>query len=450
MTDLDRATQHNPAAEQALIGAALLDPTVAERVNIQAADFYQTAAETTWHTLTTINGAPDRAAAILQHWQTTGQLKPGHTDGPWLHDCAAACITTAAADQYADIVRRDANIRHAHTALTRALQRLNSTDPAQALLDSIDELDDGYRALGRQPARTTDVRNIDTFLDTTDPPHDWLIPGLLERHDRLILTGPEGGGKSTFCRQVAIMAAAGIHPFTGEKERPIRVLYLDLENSEGQSRRKLRPLRHQAADQLNPDQLHIDIRSAGIDLLTTEDQNWLHQIVDATNPDLFITGPLYRMAAGDPTEETTAKPVSQALDRIRNSGCGVIIEAHAPHAGGGQKRPRRPYGASLWLRWPEFGMWLDEDGTIEHWRVGRDEREWPAKLRRGGDWPWTPDTDPDALMWSRIRQARVDFGLSMTVRDVAEALGGTASKSTVGRVLQRHRDEWDTLNSDTT
>ena len=40
-----------------------------------------------------------------------------------------------------------------------------------------------------------------------DVSYDWAIPGLLERGDRLILTGSEGGGKTTMLRQIAVMAA---------------------------------------------------------------------------------------------------------------------------------------------------------------------------------------------------------------------------------------------------
>ena len=58
------------------------------------------------------------------------------------------------------------------------------------------------------------------FLAIVDPPSDWVIPGLLERGDRLIWTGFEGLGKSVVVRQLAVCAAAGVHPFTREPDRP--------------------------------------------------------------------------------------------------------------------------------------------------------------------------------------------------------------------------------------
>ncbi len=92
-------------------------------------------------------------------------------------------------------------------------------------------------------AAVTEVggRELDAFLETDLPTHDWLVPGLLERQDRVILTGPEGGGKSTLLRQMAVQFASGIHPFGGDLFEPLRVLLLDLENSSRQVHRGLRP-----------------------------------------------------------------------------------------------------------------------------------------------------------------------------------------------------------------
>ena len=103
------------------------------------------------------------------------------------------------------------------------------------------------------------------FLANDEPDHDWVIPGLLERTDRILLTGPEGGGKSTLLRQIAVQAAAGIHPFTHQEMAPLRVLLLDLENSERQIRRALRPL-HVTAGGGADDNLTVAVHPQGLDL----------------------------------------------------------------------------------------------------------------------------------------------------------------------------------------
>jgi hypothetical protein len=225
----------------------------------------------------------------------------------------------------------------------------------------------------------------------------------------VIVTGPEGGGKSTLLRQIAVQAASGIHPFRLEPSTAARVLLVDVENSRRQVKRQLRPLRLAAGEAYHPPSLRIVIRPDGLDLLQQADAGKLEQLVIETEAELLVIGPIYKLASGDPTAEDTARRVTGVLDRLRDIyDLAVIIEAHSPYASGGQARPKRPYGASLWSRWPEFGLHLAPDGRLEHWRGQRDERAWPAKLERSEPWPWAPaegqaegqtaDWKPTALM----------------------------------------------------
>jgi hypothetical protein len=291
------------------------------------------------------------------------------------------------------------------------------------------------------------ARDLLDFLDEDEPEYDWLVPGLLERGDRLILTGPEGGGKSTLLRQLADQLGAGIDPFTLDKIDPVRVLVVDLENSRRHVRRELRPLRIQAGDRLERGQVRIVIEPAGIDLFGhAPDVTWLGDRIDAAKAELVLIGPLYKLATGAPTSEEVARKVTAALDRLpADHGFALIMEAHSPHAAQGGRRPERPYGASLWMRWPEFGLYLDKNGQLSHWRGARDERDWPEALRRGGPWPWSPETDPREALWKRIR-AYVDHnGRTASVRTLALALG--RGKSTVQRAIEAHESEWQDLRA---
>lgn len=285
---------------------------------------------------------------------------------------------------------------------------------------------------------------LDAFLAQDMPEYDWLVPGLLERGDRLIVTGAEGGGKSTLLRQLGVQLASGVHPFGGEKFDPVRVLLLDLENSERHVHRELRPLRV-AAGKHYAGGLVLHVRSQGIDLLNVGDTAWLGQLAAAARPDVLITGPVYKLAGGDPTEEGTARAVAAMLDRLRvQHGCAVVLEAHTPYASHGGKRPERPYGASLWSRWPEFGLYLDKDsGALRHWRGARDEREWPSVLERGGDWPWIAVERPRDALWAAIADECIQHGTRPSLRDLAKRLGG--SVASVQRAVNEHRDEWEAM-----
>jgi 5S rRNA maturation endonuclease (ribonuclease M5) len=231
-----------------------------------------------------------------------------------------------------------------------------------------------------------------------DDRYDWLVPGLIERGDRLMVTGFEGFGKSTLIQQTAVALAAGLHPFTRAAIAPCRVLFVDCENGARHLRRRLRPLEAAARARGRPigeGMWRIIHKPRGIDL-AAGDAEWLLERVTLHQPDILFIGPLYRLHAGDPKEEMPARRVAAAIDAARvQANCAVVIEAHAGHGGGGVERSVRPFGASLWLRWPEFGFGIrpaqdGPEGSVGFvpWRGPRDERAWPERLDRGTPWPW--------------------------------------------------------------
>lgn len=245
------------------------------------------------------------------------------------------------------------------------------------------------------------VPTLREFLDTPDPEYDWVIPDMLERGDRLILTGAEGLGKSTLFRQLAVCVAAGVHPFSNRTIQQKRTLIVDCENGPVTMRRKLRPLAIQARQQGYgaDDTLFVEGRPEGLNLLDPRDQQWLIQRVQRIQPAVLFTGSLYKLFEEDPNKEQPARTVAAVLDRCRVAGnCAVVLEAHSPHAqGSANDRAVRPIGASMWLRWPEFGYGLrpaegsSRDERIVDfvpWRGDRDERAWPRQLRSGSIWPW--------------------------------------------------------------
>ncbi|MGI8796911.1 MAG: AAA family ATPase [Acidimicrobiia bacterium] len=304
--------------------------------------------------------------------------------------------------------------------------------------DQDGELDDGKQQSGDP--------DLDDFLDEPDVEHDWLIPDVLERGERWILTGAEGIGKSELCRGVAIQTGAGIHPFTLEPMDPLRVLLVDCENGRRHVRRKLRTLRNVAGDRLNRGQVIPIIEPSGVDLLEGDAVRWLTERIECNRPDLVIIGPLYKLAGGDPTSEEVARRVSGVFDQLRGTfAIALLIEAHSPYASAG-KRPERPYGASLWSRWPEFGLHLSAQGQLHHWRGDRDEREWPTGLTRGGAWPWTVATDQRTTTFARILDELRDHGSQPSIRHLAEKL--EVDKGQIERAIKANRAQWDQLIED--
>lgn len=250
------------------------------------------------------------------------------------------------------------------------------------------------------------------FLAQEFPAEDWVIPGLLERGDRLIWTGREGLGKTVVTRQLAVGAAAGIHPFDDRIFRPSKVLFIDCENPVRKSQRRFRELEAIARYKRRPvpqGGFRIIHRPEAIDLSREEESTWLIERVTAHKPDLLVIGPLYKLHALDINDELAARAIVSVLDKARaQADCAVIIEGHAPHGEEGRNRTLRPVGSSLFMRWPEFGYGIkeappakDEKVTrkrvvVQAWRGPREERDWPRQLMWGRpdvDWPWVPIPD---------------------------------------------------------
>lgn len=230
---------------------------------------------------------------------------------------------------------------------------------------------------------------------------NWLVPGLLERRDRLVLTGSEGSGKSYFTRQVAIAAAAGLDPFTGRQIRPSRVLAIDAENTVLQWSRNTRYVAAMAAQHGVRDPGEHTLVSAGVrlDLTRQADVDQVHRLIDQHEPDLLLIGPLYKLVPQAINNDDDAAPLIVALDSFRERDVAMLMEAHAGHGKSlGGERDLRPRGSAALLGWPEFGLGLraieDDDSmvTVVRWRGDRDPRDWPHRLRRGiaGEMPWMP------------------------------------------------------------
>lgn len=231
--------------------------------------------------------------------------------------------------------------------------------------------------------------DINVLLAEDEPSYDWLIPDIMERGDRLILTGNEGKGKSTLLRQLAVQTALGVHPFTLQEMPSRRVLLIDLENPRRSVRRKLMEIArtHQVPD----DRLLVARWPAGLDLTHVAEREAMSDLLARLWPELLIIGPMYKLAQHLDKEDSSAE-IASVLDQWRAIfNFALIMESHQPHqtvVDGQRYRPERPFGSSLWMRWPEFGICLEDRGMLRHWRGPREERAWPEKLYRGEEWPW--------------------------------------------------------------
>lgn len=227
-----------------------------------------------------------------------------------------------------------------------------------------------------------------------------VIPGLLTLDDRVVIVAPEGVGKSEFTRQMAVLPTWGIHPLTFERCPAIPTLLVDLENPTHAVRRRLDYLTSVCSRRGGIKEAGtLWHRPGGIDLRRRVDRLAFEDVLRRRRPSLVALGPLYKayQRKSSENDEQVAGEVQAILDDLRTRfGFALLLEHHAPHAAAGSARDLRPYGSSLWLRWPEFGLKLipDKDDknvlNIGRWREDRIHADWPDALVRGNPWPWMP------------------------------------------------------------
>ncbi|OOB90723.1 AAA family ATPase [Rathayibacter sp. VKM Ac-2630] len=331
----------------------------------------------------------------LQDWGVTA-FTPSD-----LHELAGDVTSSENASFYAAQVR-EASVRRQLRQLGQNLvQSAAVTDSGVSLARATE----GLKAIRAGAARSRALAvQLEAVMQGVDD-YDWVVPDLLERGDRLVLTGVEGGGKSMLIRQIVLLASAGIHPFTFRPITPVRGLVIDAENTEKQWRRSSQRL-VAAASLRSTEHPASKVRlwcAPRLDLTKDSDLSDVHALIDEHQPDVLAIGPLYRLTPGAITSDDDAAPLLAALDTIRDRGVALLMEAHAGHAtaGPGGDRELRPRGSSALLGWPEFGLGITPSkvqgrvsGTqfrLVRWRGDRDARDWPSHISRGASpFPWTP------------------------------------------------------------
>jgi hypothetical protein len=395
-------------AEQSVLSCCYQSPLALERAAavLTGADFANPDHGRLWSVLTGLRteGKPTDAMAVQVSLNGNKRLMSVHL----------AIVTNPAipdsVEHHASTVHGFARRREVINQAIRMRQRAEDLElDSQSLVSETVNTLTRIRDLGAPDIETVSLGEL---MAKPDDPYDWVIPDLLERMDRLVITGEEGLGKSVFLRQLALMGAAGIHPFTREPIKPIRSHIIDLENTERHVKRQLRGMWLQAKTQgKDPsDRVAIDCRPGGIDIVKDKDLSWINRVLDATQPDLLVIGPLYKMAPRALQTDDHVAPVISALDSLRARGITLVMEAHAGHATTkGDERNMRPRGSAALMGWPEFGYGLrwNEVGDVDMvaWRGDRDERNWPQRIKRGGLWPWTA-IDPKASDedWQRTQR----------------------------------------------
>lgn len=387
----------NPViAEKSLLHAVWWQPEWLDTLHVTEGDFYDPRLGQIWNALIEIRKEGRKPDPV-----SIGNRNPRLVE--LLPDIVTAeGAIPANAEHYAGAVCDRATRRKTMAVIAGLNQQL-----ANVLLPIDQVMANVERALvggGDMEATAARLETLDEFLDRPRPPRRWVVPELLTVGDRVVFTGAEGYGKSVCLRQIAVMVACGLHPFTLRAIPRQRVLLVDCENPEEIMADVLGDLRDVARRRGQNPQDHMTLARypQGLNLGDPIDRLELHRLCMLANPDLLVIGPAYKLYVGNANsrEEDLARTVTSVLDGLREEfRFALMLEHHSPHASGDQKRTVRPIGSSLWMRWPEFGVGLapqegttldDRKAMLKHWRGARADRPWPSTLEPGGpgNLPW--------------------------------------------------------------
>ncbi|MEV5042717.1 AAA family ATPase [Microbacterium sp. LMI1x-1-1.1] len=385
------------AAEENLLGALIIEPKATLRTIeglVSADDFTDARHGAVFSGLiaAVAKNMPIDVVAVDSHFHEWGASSLNPAD-VWLWTDAQRMVPHRAF-QYAQVVRAESVRRQLRDVISQTAERVKNGEPAldvaSSAVSALTSLVDGASS------GTLQTKTLGEVLSGVDT-YDWVIPGLLERQDRLVVTGGEGAGKTMWMRQLAILSASGIHPVTFGRIEPVEVLVVDAENTERQWRRATRWIAQNAAREGARDPADVVHLTAGkrIDITKGSHLAEIHRLIDHHKPDVLFIGPLYKLVSKAINSDDDAAPLIVALDSLRERNVALVMEAHAGHSiGSSGYRDLRPRGSSALLGWPEFGLGLrqvpDMDGVVDvvRWRGDRDQRDWPNQMYRGQDWPW--------------------------------------------------------------
>lgn len=345
-----------------------------------------------------------------------GQLYGPNSAGGslYLHELVGVVPVADNGWYYARIVREATRVRLAKDAATRLANSMTNQTASEFIGECLARHSADLEAI--PDALDEDQSEIPTINDLFEKQfeHRWLIKDLLHRRERVVLTAFEGTGKSVTLSTWACALAAGLHPYTGEGIGDgLRVLLVDTENDEEETQHRFRWI----GDRINQlggepgwaKRIFQQIRPEGLDL-AGKDREWFQRVVSNTAPDLIVMGPAYKlMGAAKTSDDASILAWFAAMDVVRvKHDVAMIIEAHSGHAKDEDgARSVRPFGSSVWLRWPQVGIGLRRNKEFDpgrehpevvdvvHWRGSRGVRDWPDILKRGrdGEMPWTPFRD---------------------------------------------------------
>lgn len=218
------------------------------------------------------------------------------------------------------------------------------------------------------------------FYDLDFPKQDWLFEGLVERGQRVILSGYWKSGKTT-AFGYALKAICDGGPYMGvfdaDAAGPCPALYLNLEVPD----RTMYNYLFSTIGIKNRDKLLVhNLLGYNVNILNDVYLEQLQELVSEKGICALFVDPLRQFYSGDENDNSLAKEVTDKLDILlqeSDSLQNIFLVAHTGHANGlnaDESGFARPRGASKWADWADVLLSLTRHG---------DDRFFAARGRNG-------------------------------------------------------------------
>lgn len=157
----------------------------------------------------------------------------------------------------------------------------------------------------------------------------YIVADMVPRPGLVVLVGPPKAGKSFLAIQLA-HALAHSMTFLGRDTFKQRVLYLMLE-SELVFKDRIQKLL--ACGYLQPNAQifvpHPDNQPLSFNILKTETQTWIYNVIEETDPDVIVIDPLRELHNENEDKASEMKPVGDAIMELVGNRSVVVVH-HTP------------------------------------------------------------------------------------------------------------------------
>lgn len=402
---LTRIPPTAPEAEKALLGAMMIKNSIIGEAaqTLDPADFHRTSHQQVYACMIDLHEHGMVADAITVHSKVGNDVIKLED----LSEMVASIPSVTAWGSYANAIidasRRRLAIAHFSEVIDGLYRHGTITDEVLADTDP-----HANRLIAPRLAEIAGLYGFEEFMtyaEQTEVSRPWISKGLFKPRWRCMIVAAEGVGKGVLMRQLALHIAAGRDPWGWPDDEwawqpPARVLYADVENPLEAIQQQFKLANRDPRvmrDAMDAGMLHLWWREHGVDLRQRRARAEFEAVLQRVRPEIVFMGPMYKLFRKDKREDTeqVAIEVAEVFDDLRvRYDFALVLEHHAPSASGGGYREMKPFGSSVWQRWPEFGIALDvKNGAsmttdrfeVEVGRFRRDRliADWPTELLRG-------------------------------------------------------------------